>query len=100
MKAYVIVYRESPVRDPAAMEVYSRTNRENAATFMNEHGIKPLSIYGRVEALEGPAPDGVNLLEFPSMAAAKAWYESEAYQSVLALRQGAADWRITIVEGL
>jgi uncharacterized protein (DUF1330 family) len=100
MAAYLIVYRESPVRDQSAMEEYSRRNRENATDSQAQFGIKPLVAYGRSEGLEGPTPDGIVLLQFPTFADAKGWYESPAYQEAIALRKNAAEWRAVIVEGL
>jgi uncharacterized protein (DUF1330 family) len=100
MPAYIIVYRETPIRDQAAIEEYSRRNRENAGMFQENHGTKPLVIYGKSEGLEGANPDGIVMLEFPTYETAKAWYESPAYQEALKFRLDAADWRTVIVEGL
>lgn len=99
MTAYVIVFRESPVHDPEAIAEYSRRNRENAAEF-GKFGFVPLVAYGRMEALEGEAPDGIVLVQFPTMAEARAWYESPAYQDALPLRLSGAKWRAVLVEGL
>jgi uncharacterized protein (DUF1330 family) len=95
MSAYVIIYRESAVRDPAEYAEYQRKNRESPGDFKP----KPLVVYGAVEALEGQAPDGVVMLEFPTVAEARAWYESPGYQAALPHRKNAADWRAIIVEG-
>jgi uncharacterized protein (DUF1330 family) len=84
MPAYIIVYRESPVRDQAAIDEYSRLNRENAGAFQQQFGIRPLVVYGASQALEGENPDGIVMLQFPSVEEAKAWYESPAYQEALA----------------
>lgn len=46
----------------------------------------------------GPV-EGVVLIEFPSMDAAKAWYTSAAYQEVKRYRQGAAEFELIIVDG-
>lgn len=100
MPAYIIVYRETPVRDQAKIDEYSRRNRENAADFQAQFGTRPLVVYGRSEAPEGANPDGVVVLEFPTYEAAKAWYESPAYQEALPFRADAAEWRVVIVEGL
>jgi uncharacterized protein (DUF1330 family) len=100
MPAYIIVYRETPISDPESIAEYSRRNRDASAEFQAQFGMKPLAIYGNSEAPEGANPDGIVLLEFPDMAAAKAWYESPAYQDVIPLRTKAAEWRIVIVEGL
>ncbi|MBC2667747.1 DUF1330 domain-containing protein [Novosphingobium piscinae] len=100
MTAYILVYRETPVRDAAGMAEYSRLNRANAVDWQERYGIAPLAVYGQVEALEGTAPDGVVILRFPSLEQARAWYDSPAYREALALRVGAADWRVVLVEGL
>lgn len=96
MPAYMIFIRDEPVRDEAEMAEYQRMNRENVGQFQ----IKPLVVYGATEGVEGPAPDGVIMLEFPSVDEAKAWYNSPAYQAALPHRQKAADYRAFIVEGL
>lgn len=99
MPAYIIVYRETPVRDAAAIEEYSRRNRENSGSFQSNHGIQPLVVYGRSEALEGANPDGIVMLQFPTYEDAKAWYEDPAYQEALQFRKDAADWRVVLVDG-
>ena len=96
MPAYMIFMRESPLRDPAAYAEYHRKGRENTGDFK----ITPLSVYGKIEAVEGTAPDGIIMLQFPTMADAKAWYNSPGYQAALPNRLKAADWRSIIVEGM
>lgn len=100
MPAYIIVYRESPIRDQEAIAEYSRRNRENAAEMQERFGTRPLVVYGKSEALEGVNPDGIVLLQFPTVEDARSWYDSPAYQEALAFRKNAADWRVVIVEGL
>lgn len=97
MPAYLIVYRESPVRDAAEMAEYSRQTREMAG---GDWKLTPLVVYGAVHPLEGQAPDGVIMLQFPTIEDAKAWYESPAYQAALPHRKKAADYRAIFVEGL
>jgi uncharacterized protein (DUF1330 family) len=99
MPAYLICIRDAPVRDQDSMNEYSRRNRENAAESRTAHHLAPLVVYGALQALEGPAPDGVIVLQFPSAAAARAWYESPAYQAALPFRQKAADYSVFIVDG-
>jgi uncharacterized protein (DUF1330 family) len=98
MTAYMLLIRDEPVHDPEAMAEYQRMNRENAAAF--SASLTPLAVYGAVEALEGPTPDGVLVLQFPTVEDAKAWYESPAYQAALPYRKKAADYRAMIVQGL
>lgn len=96
MPAYVIFIREEPVRDPDAMAEYRRINRQNVGDFK----LKPLVVYGATEAVEGKAPDGVIVLEFPTVEDAKAWYNSPGYQAAVPHRLRAANYRAIIVQGV
>jgi len=57
------------------------------------HGKEP-------EVIEGPFPGMVVIVEFPDLEAAHAWYESAAYQAILALRTENSDGSTIIVEGV
>lgn len=96
MAAYMLFLREGPVLDPAELAIYRDMNRDKAP----DPNLTPLIVYGAIEALEGEAPDGAVLLKFPSVEAAKAWYESPDYQAALKHRKKAADYRAMIIEGL
>lgn len=96
MPAYVIFIREAPVRDPDAMAEYRRINQQNVGDFK----LKPLVVYGASEAVEGKPPDGVVVLEFPTVEDAKAWYNSPGYQAAVPHRLRAADYRAIIVQGV
>ena len=100
MPAFIIFIREEPVADPAALQAYSGSNRGNAALFMERFGIEPLAVYGPQEVLEGKDADGVVLLRFPTMADARAWYDSPEYQSAIPARMQAAPYRAIMFEGL
>ena len=65
-----------------------------------EYGIKPTAVYGTTEALEGAAPDGTIILQFPTMADARAWYDSPEYQAALPHRMNASKYRGFIVDGI
>ncbi len=97
MPAYLIAFRESPVRDPEEMALYNAKARQGPG---GQWTIKPHVFEGAVTTLEGPAPDAVIVLEFESVEAAKAWYDSPGYQAALPHRQKAADYRIVIAEGV
>lgn len=99
MPAYMIFTREGPVSDQAALDAYSQANRAAAGTFREKYGIKPLVVYGAIEAVEGDAPDGIVMLEFPTADDARAWYHSPEYQAALPHRQRGAHYRAVIVEG-
>jgi uncharacterized protein (DUF1330 family) len=95
MAAYVVLFREGPVRDPAEMAEYQRLGRARPKTV----NLTPLVVYGAQTPLEGKAPDGVVVLKFDSVEDAKAWYYDPAYQEAAAHRLKAADYRGVIVEG-
>jgi len=95
MVAYVVFTREK-MRNPEEYERY----REKVPAATEGHPRKPLVRYGKFEMLEGPAIEGAVILEFPTMEAAKAYYNSPAYQDAVKHRFLAADYRVFIVEGL
>lgn len=95
MAAYVILIREK-LRDGEAMARYGKA----AADARGDHQITPLAFYGKHEVTEGADADGVVILSFPTMAEAKAWYESPAYAQARGHRYQAADYRVIFVEGV
>ena len=95
MTAYAIFVRERTT-DPDAMEKY----RELAPRAREFHPLTPLAFYGEHEALEGPDAEGVAILSFPSMAAARAWYGSPEYQAALPNRIKGSESRVILVAGL
>jgi uncharacterized protein (DUF1330 family) len=99
MAAYVIFLRDTPPHNPEGLAVYQEMNRQNVPAFL-PFGIKPLAVYGAIDALEGAAPDGVIILKFPTISDARAWYNSPEYQAALPHRVNASDYRAFIVEGL
>ncbi len=55
---------------------------------------------GRTEPLEGEAPPQRTVVtEFPSLAHARDWYHSDAYQALIPLRHAAGVTRNYLVEG-
>jgi uncharacterized protein (DUF1330 family) len=96
MPAYLFALRKGPVRDADAMAEYQRRTLEIKAVF----DMVPRIVYGDVQPLEGAAPDGVILLEFPSIEEARAWYENPEYQNAVPFRQQAADYDVFIVQGM
>lgn len=95
MSAYVI-FAVRASRDEAALRVY----REAARPTIGAFGGRAIVARGRSTPLEGNPPAETVVLEFPDVPAAQAWYHSEAYQSALQLRRGAADVEAQIVEGV
>ena len=56
---------------------------------------------GQAETIEGDwTPGRFVMLEFPSVAQAKAWYDSEEYRDPRALRWSASSANMILVEGV
>jgi uncharacterized protein (DUF1330 family) len=64
------------------------------------HGARFLARGGTADKLEGPAFDRHVVIEFPTLAAARACYASTDYQAAKARRDGACTALVVIVEGL
>jgi uncharacterized protein (DUF1330 family) len=95
MAAYAVFIRERTL-DPAEMKKYS----EMAGDTLTGHSAQVLAAYGRQEVLEGPQVEGVVVVEFPSIEAARKWYDSPAYREAREHRFKGAQYRAVIVEGL
>lgn len=95
MPAYAIFIKNS-TKDAEELKVYG----QKAGAARGDHKITPLAFYGPLEVVEGDPAEGVVLLQFPDMAAAKAWYDSPAYQDAKAHRLKGADYRVIFAEGL
>ena len=93
-KGYVIL--TEAVKDQAGMDAYSRV----AAPSMVQGGASVLAVDPQPQVLEGEwHGDRTVVLEFESVEAARAWYESAAYQEAKPLRQAAADTNAVIISG-
>jgi uncharacterized protein (DUF1330 family) len=97
MAVYALFVRETPIRDAAAMEAYSKTARANPP---KDTGMRPMAAYGQITPLEGTPADGVVIMEFPDMEQAKRWYFSDGYQAAIPHRQKGADYRVMFVQGV
>jgi len=94
MPAYLIA--NVNVQDAATFEEY----RKQVPATIAKHGGRYLVRGGRVERLEGAwNPTRLVVLEFPSMAQARAWYDSEDYRGPKALRMQCALTDAIFVEG-
>jgi len=95
MPAYVIV--ETDVTDPEQYEQYKAASPAAIAA----GGGRFLVRGGERAVLGGDwQPSRIVVLEFDDLAAAKRWYESEAYQEAKKLREGAAGFRALAVRGV
>lgn len=94
MTAYWIAH--VTVTDPEAYKGYQAL----APAAFAAHGARFLARGGQAETLEGPALERHVVIEFPSLQAARACYQSDAYQTARARRDGACIAHVVIVEGL
>ncbi len=92
-KGYVIARVD--ILDPEAYARYAAAATKAIAA----HGGRALARGGRHEALEGKARARNVVLEFDSYDAARAYYDSDEYQAARALREGAAEIEMVLVEG-
>ena len=93
-KGYIIARVD--VMNPEAYARYAQA----ATKAIADHGGKPLARGGRSEALEGKARARNVILEFENYDAARRYFYSEQYQAARALREGAADIEMVLVEGV
>ncbi len=94
MAAYLIA--DVDVKDAAGFEEY----RKLVPATIAQYGGRYLVRGGTHEMLEGDwRPKRVVVLEFPSLAQAKRWYDSEEYRKPKALRFKTAKTNVILVEG-
>lgn len=95
MSAYFVFTREQTL-DAAELEIYWSKVKP---TFSG-HEVRILASYGQHEDVEGSPTEGTVIAEFPSMEAAKAWYDGPAYREVREHRFKGAIYRAILVQGV
>jgi uncharacterized protein (DUF1330 family) len=95
MAAYVIFTRKGPLKDEIEMAEYVRKFRAGP----RDPNLK-MRVNNKPLPLEGEAPDSVVILEFPTLADARAWYDSPSYQDAIQHRLRGGDYTAFMVEGL
>jgi uncharacterized protein (DUF1330 family) len=95
MPAYIVFIREKTL-DPDEMAAYWAAIK---LTLVGQP-IRVLAAYGAQEILEGPKTEGTVIAEFPSMEAARAWYDGEAYQQAAKHRRAGAVYTGVLVQGV
>ncbi len=94
MPAYIIA--DVQVTDPEAYAGYIKL----VPATVEAYGGKFIVRGGAAENLEGDwEPNRVVVLEFESVAQAKAWYNSEEYREPRGIRHGASHGKMIVVEG-
>jgi uncharacterized protein (DUF1330 family) len=94
MRGYVIA--RITVTDPDAYSEY----RNGVLATVEPHGGKYLVRGGPFDCLEGEWPnERVVVIEFPSVEQARAWYQSEDYQTLAGIRQSASRGTLILIAG-
>jgi uncharacterized protein (DUF1330 family) len=94
MAAYIIA--EVEVADP---ETYA-TYRAQTPGVIERYGGRFIVRGGAAALLEGERPPArIVVIEFPDLAAARRFYGSPEYQSIIGIRQRAATSRVVLVDG-
>ncbi|WP_405988185.1 DUF1330 domain-containing protein [Streptomyces sp. NBC_00986] len=93
-KGYVVL--TEAIKDSEGMAAYSQA----AAPSMAHSGASPLVVDGQPRVLEGEwHGNRTVILEFESVEAAQAWYDSDSYAAARPLRQAAAESNAVLLSG-
>lgn len=94
MAAYIMV--QLTINDPEKFQTYAAQVPATIEKFGGRYMIRG----GEYEVLEGEWPQRRHVvLEFPDKATARAWYDSEDYAPLKALRFAASDGNAILIEG-
>ena len=92
---YILV--DIDVQDPVVYEKYKALAPSSIKLYGGEYLVRG----GEVGVLEGDwNPSRIVLLRFPSVAQAKAWWDSEEYAEAKALRMSASKGNMIVLSGL
>ena len=95
MSAYVIA--NVTVKDPVRYEDYRRL----VGPTIERYGGRFLARGGTIEVLEGDwHPARLVVVEFPSAAAAREWWNSPEYSEAKRIRQATSEGTLLILEGV
>ena len=95
MPAYLLV--DCEVTDPARYETYKGLAQAAIARYGGRYLVRG----GETVKLEGDwTPNRVVVLEFPTLAAARGFYDSPEYRAARAARAGAANMNMIAVAGV
>jgi uncharacterized protein (DUF1330 family) len=95
MSAYIVV--NANITDAEKLVEYSKA----AGPTLAGHTVRPLVVTNTAETVEGtPVGSRVVILEFPDRDAARAWYDSPAYQAIIGLRHSSTEGFLLLADGL
>ena len=95
MTAYALAHLRTPTINEDVLEYLERIQ-----STMDPFGGRFLVHGTGVEVVEGAWPGTVVILEFPDLAAARAWYASPEYRKILHLRTDHIEGSTILVDGV
>jgi uncharacterized protein (DUF1330 family) len=95
MSAYAMAHMRQVTMGPPIVEYLQRID----AT-LQPFGGRFIVHGGEYEVMEGTWPGTIIIIEFPGRAQAHAWYKSDAYQEILALRTDNSRSDVIVVDGV
>lgn len=95
MPGYAIAHMRQVTMGPAIVEYLQRIDATLAP-----FGGRFIVHGGEVDVLEGSWPGTVIVIEFPDRDRASAWYNSDAYQDIVALRTDNSQSDIILADGV
>ena len=95
MSAYAVAHMRQVTMGPAVVEYLQRFDATLAP-----FGGRFIVHGGEVEVVEGSWPGFLIVIEFPDRGRASAWYNSDAYQEIVALRTDNSQSDVILVDGV
>jgi len=95
MSAYAVAHMRQVTMGPAIVEYLQRIDATLAP-----FGGRFIVHGGEVEVVEGSWPGFLIVIEFPDRGRAGAWYNSDAYQEIVALRTDNSQSDVILVDGV
>jgi uncharacterized protein (DUF1330 family) len=82
------------------MDVFAKEYGPKLPATLQPYGGKFLVAGGKLTALEGDTPQRFVIIAFDSVDKARSWYDSPAYQELVAVRKRASTAKLFIAEGV
>ena len=96
MPAYAI-FIVTKIKDPLVLEEYRKLGR----AIVGAHGGKPvIRPTSNKSLVEGGGVEDLIIIEFPTLEAARNWYESPEYKAASVIRQRACDCNVILSDGV
>jgi uncharacterized protein (DUF1330 family) len=95
MPAYAVAHMRQVAMGPPIVEYLERIDATLAP-----FGGRFIVHGGDVEVLEGSWPGALIVIEFPDSGQVRAWYDSQAYREIVALRTGNSQSDVIVAGGV